>query len=171
MAMQTSAIPVLALVARDHGDAAPGASVTLAFDSRQRSRLRVRLDDGREAALMLPRGEVLRGGDRLASRCGVIVEVRAASETLSEVSAADPAALARAAYHLGNRHVAVEVGPLWLRYRHDHVLDDMLRGRGLTVSAVSAAFEPEAGAYAGTHGHAHGHGDEHAHAPHVSGDR
>jgi urease accessory protein len=170
MAIQASGTPVLALVERHHGDTAPGASVTLAFDSRQRSRLRVRLDDGREAALMLPRGEVLRGGDRLASRCGAIVEVRAASEALSEVSASDPAALARAAYHLGNRHVAVQVGPLWLRYRHDHVLDDMLRGLGLTVSAVSAAFEPEAGAYAGAHGHAHGHGDEHAHAPRVSGD-
>ena len=171
MAMLAPGTPALALIERHHGDAAPGASVTLAFDSRQRSRRRVRLDDGREAALMLPRGEVLRGGDRLVSRCGAIVEVRAASEALSEVSAADAAALARAAYHLGNRHVAVEVGPLWLRYCHDHVLDDMLRGLGLTVSAVNAAFEPEAGAYAAAHGHAHGHGDEHTHAPHGSGDR
>jgi urease accessory protein len=168
MAIQAPGTPVLALTERHHGDAAPDTSVTLAFDSRQRSRLRVRLDDGREAALMLPRGEVLRGGDRLASRCGAIVEVRAASETLSEVGAGDPAALARAAYHLGNRHVAVEVGPLWLRYRHDHVLDDMLRGLGLTVCAVSAAFEPEVGAYAAAH--AHTHAEEHTHAPHASGD-
>ena len=161
-------IPELVLDARDSGDGAPTASVTMSFDSRQRSRLRVRLDDGREAALMLARGELLRGGDRLRSRCGVIVVVHAAPESLSEVGAHEARSLARAAYHLGNRHVAVEVGQGWLRYRHDHVLDAMLRGLGLEVGAVSAAFEPESGAYAGAHthahGHTHGHGPTHAHA-------
>lgn len=132
--------------------------------------MRVKLDDGREAALMLPRGEVLRGGDRLRSRCGAIVTVRAAPESLSQVSASEAGALARAAYHLGNRHVAVEVGQGWLRYRHDHVLDDMLRGLGLSVGAVTAAFEPEAGAYAGSHGHADGHAHDHDHAHDVGHD-
>ena len=76
----------------------------------------------------------------------------------------EPRALARAAYHLGNRHVALQIGPGWLRYCHDHVLDDMLRGLGLTVTVEQAPFEPEAGAYhadadgAHSHGHSHSHG-------------
>ena len=111
-----------------------------------------------EAAIRLPRGEVLRGGDRLCSPEGLIVEVCAADETLSHVSSADPFALARAAYHLGNRHVPVQVGQGWLRYQHDHVLDHMVQGLGLEVSCLSAPFEPESGAYAGHHhGHAHDH--------------
>jgi urease accessory protein len=156
--------PLLELVERHHGDAAAVASVTLPFESRQRSRLRVTLDDGREAALILPRGEVLRGGDRLRSRCGAVVAVVAAPEPLSQVRASEAGVLARAAYHLGNRHVAVQVGQGWLRYRHDHVLDDMLRGLGLDVGAVSAAFEPEAGAYSAPHAHASGHDHDHDHA-------
>ncbi|MGD9835741.1 MAG: urease accessory protein UreE [Piscinibacter sp.] len=132
----------------------------LPFADRARTRQRVRLASGRMAGLDLPRGTLLRGGDRVAG-AGLVVEVQAAPETVSVVRAAAPRLL-RAAYHLGNRHVAVEFGCGWLAYLHDHVLDDMLRGLGLEPECTRQAFEPEGGAYGG-HGHAHGHGHDHAH--------
>ena len=135
----------------------PATTLTLPFAARQRSRQRVRLDDGREAALMLPRGTVLRDGDLLAGEQAPPVQVRAAAETISTARAASPVLLARGAYHLGNRHVALQVGEGWLRYGHDHVLDEMLVGLGLAVICEQAPFEPEAGAYgAGQHAH-HAH--------------
>ena len=156
---ESSGTALLELTARDDGDGPVDASVTLDFEHRQRSRLRVTLDGAGEAAIRLPRGEVLRGGDRLCSAEGTVVQVRAADETLSHVQSADPFALARAAYHLGNRHVPVQLGAGWLCYRHDHVLDHMVQGLGLAVTTLQGPFEPESGAYAGQHsGHAHGHG-------------
>lgn len=136
------------------------ATLTLSFDDRQRSRLRTRLDNGAEAGLFLDRGHVLRDGDRLATGSGLIIEVRAAPEPVSTVHCADALQLARAAYHLGNRHVALQIGTNdmgagWVRYRQDHVLDDMVRGLGMQVIAEDAPFEPEGGAYGG-HAHAHG---------------
>jgi urease accessory protein len=158
--------------------AAPGAALTLAFDARRKSRQRVRLDGGDEAALVLARGTVLRDGDRLRCTDGLVIAVRAAPETLSSVEGADALLLARAAYHLGNRHVPVEIAPGRLRYQHDHVLDAMVRGLGLAVAAVVAPFQPEGGAYAaghahpadghhhGDHDHPHDHGHDHPHGDH-----
>jgi urease accessory protein len=134
-------------------------TLTLPFDARQKSRLRATLDDGREAGLMLTRGTLLRGGDLLRAADGTVVEVRAAPESVSTAFARDAELLTRAAYHLGNRHIAVQIGDTWLRYLHDHVLDHMLEQLGLRVSFEQAPFEPEAGAYDGQ-----GHG-AHAHAP------
>jgi urease accessory protein len=143
----------------------PIATATLTFSERRRSRLRIQLDDGREAALMLPRGSALRDGDRLrADEDGAIVFVRAASETLSFARTDDPHTLLRGAYHLGNRHVPVQLGAGWLAYEHDHVLDDMVRGLGLTVESRVAPFEPEAGAFShGPGGHSHGLDHDHDH--------
>jgi urease accessory protein len=135
------------------GDAAPTARLTLDFDARTKSRLRTQLADGEEVGLFLPRGTILRGGDRLLAADGRIVEVVAAPEDLIEARCADAFALARAAYHLGNRHVAVQVGAGWLRIQADHVLETMLTGLGAEVASLTAPFEPEAGAYA--HGHHH----------------
>ena len=154
---------MLELTQRDLSDCPATSSVTLSFELRQRSRLRTQLDDGREACIVIARGQVLRGGERLRSSAGEVVLVNAAHELLSEVSSADARQLARAAYHLGNRHVAVQLGASWLRYVHDHVLDDMLRGLGLAVSSLAAGFEPEAGAYAAAHAHPHAHGSQHEH--------
>lgn len=136
--------------------------LTLPFADRRRSRLRVRLDDGREAALILPHGTILRDGDRLrAGEGGAVIAVRAAEETLSWATTADPLLLARAAYHLGNRHVPVQVGPGLVAYQHDHVLDGMVREIGLDLHVRQAPFEPEAGGYR-QGGHAHGgHSHEH----------
>jgi urease accessory protein len=147
-------------------DAPPGTphedALTLPFELRCKSRLRVRLDSGQDAALLLPRGRVLRGGDLLRADDGTVVLVRSAAEDVSTASGDDAAALARAAYHLGNRHVALQVGNGFVRYQHDHVLDDMVRALGLTVRAERAAFEPEGGAYA-SHGHGHSHAHSHDH--------
>jgi urease accessory protein len=129
--------------------------LTLPFELRQKSRLRTSLVSGEAVALMLPRGEILRGGDKVSASDGRVFEVIAAPEKLLHVECASPTALARAAYHLGNRHVAVQVGSSFLRLAEDHVLEEMLRGLGATVSRIEAPFEPEAGAYGGHH-----HSDE-----------
>ena len=136
-----------------NGDAAPAARLELNFDARTKSRLRTQLAEGEEVGLFLPRGTILRGGDRLQAQDGRVVEVVSAPEDLLEARCADAFALARVAYHLGNRHVAVQVGEGWLRIQTDHVLKTMLTGLGADVHALSAPFEPEAGAYA--HGHHH----------------
>jgi urease accessory protein len=136
--------------------APPGASpthtLTLPYEARQKSRLLAQLDGGADAGLFLPRGTVLRGGDRLTGPDGVVVLIVSAPEPLSVVRTGDALRFARLCYHLGNRHVALQIEPGELRYLADHVLDEMVRGFGLEVSHESAPFEPESGAYRG-HGH------------------
>jgi len=129
--------------------------LVLPFELRQKSRLRTKLASGEEAGLFLEHGSVLRGGDCLRANDGRIVLVVAADEQLIEAKCATPFELVRAAYHLGNRHVPVQIGDGWLRLQADEVLAQMLRGLNATVTAVSAPFEPEAGAYAGGHHHHH----------------
>lgn len=139
-------------------------SVTLTWEQRTRSRLRAQLDDGRPVGILLPRGTTLRDGDGLESETGLRVRVRAAPETLSRAESADALLLARACYHLGNRHVALQIDPGCLSYLHDHVLDDLVRGLGLAVRVESGPFEPESGAYGGSAtGHQHGAGQHHDH--------
>jgi urease accessory protein len=133
-------------------------TVELPFDLRQKSRLRVKLTSGREAALFLTRGIILRGGDLLKSEDDFVVQVLAAQEPVYNVIAPTPRDLMCAVYHLGNRHVPLQIGDGWLRLEQDYVLKDMLLGLGMQVSEVVAPFEPEAGAYGG--GHRHGHDDE-----------
>ena len=145
-----------------HGPLEPTEKLTLPFELRQRSRLRCMLDSGEEAGLILERGTVLRGGDRLLAEDGRVIAVLAAPEQLSVVASSDPLQLARAAYHLGNRHVPVQLLAGSLRYQHDHVLDDMVRGLGLAVRVETLPFEPEGGAY-GRHEHAHSHAHDHGH--------
>ncbi len=132
--------------------------LVLPFDRRQKSRLRVELASGTEAALFLERGTVLRGGDLLQADDGRVVQVIAANEPVILITASTPRELARAAYHLGNRHVPLEVGEGWLRLEQDHVLQEMLLGLGVQVEGQMAPFEPEAGAYGG--GHRHHHDDD-----------
>jgi urease accessory protein len=120
----------------------------LSFEQRQKSRLRAKLDSGEEVALVLPRGRVLRGGDLVTTTDGRVVEIVGAPEKLLHI---ESESLAKVAYHLGNRHVAVQVGEGFLRIAEDHVLEEMLRRLGARVSHVEAPFEPEAGAY----GHHH----------------
>ncbi|MFK7913070.1 MAG: urease accessory protein UreE [Pseudomonadales bacterium] len=140
----------------------PCDAVALPFEERQKARQRVTLESGTEAGLKLARGTVLRNGDYLLSSQGHCIRIDAAPESVSRVTGADAQTLARAAYHLGNRHVWLQVGDGWLSYLHDHVLDDMIRGLGLTVTSVEQPFEPEAGAY-NTQPHQHDGGPHHHH--------
>jgi urease accessory protein len=140
--------------------ARPGGELLLPFDLRQKSRQRARLVSGEEVAIELPRGQVLRGGDWVIASDGRAIEVVAAVEKVLHVECDSPQALARAAYHLGNRHVPVQVGDGWLRIAADHVLARMLEGLGARLTPMDAAFEPEAGAYGAHHRHDNesGHG-------------
>jgi urease accessory protein len=128
----------------------------LPYDLRQKARQRVRLQSGREAGLLLPRGTVLHDGDILSSANGLRFKVTAAREKVSIVHVDDALLLARIAYHLGNRHVAVQIMLDRLVYLHDHVLDDMVRALGGSLTAAVQPFEPEEGAYHGG-GHSHDH--------------
>ena len=132
------------------------ATVRLSFDARSKSRLLLKLDNGEQAALVVERGRLLRGGDRVRTLDGREVQIIAAEESLLEASSDDPAAIAKAAFHLGNRHVAVQVMANRLRFLNDHVLEEMVKGLGLKVTPVLAPFEPEGGAY----GHHHAHGSQ-----------
>lgn len=153
------------------------ATVELDWDTRQKSRFDATDSAGRHLGVFLPRGQVVRGGDVLVAEDGSLVRVIAAPQAVLRVTACaahgTPLDLPRAAYHLGNRHVALEVQADHLQIEPDPVLADMLRAMHLTVTALQAPFEPEAGAYAADgHGHAaqgHGHaGDhEHGHDAHV----
>ncbi len=143
--------------------------ITLTYEQRTRSRLRARTDDDRDAALNVERGGILRDGDRLRSADGEIILVRAAAESVSAVYCHDALALARVCYHLGNRHVALDIREGRVAYLADHVLDEMVRGLDLDPVAEQAPFEPEGGAYGGHHAHRHDHhdpagGEHHAHA-------
>ena len=128
----------------------------LTFEARCKSRLLLTLDNGETAALVLERGRLLRNGEHVRVEDGRDVQIIAAEESLLEGISAEPLMIAKAAYHLGNRHVAVQLLPDRVRFLHDHVLGDMVKGLGLQVQAVTAAFDPEGGAY----GHHHAHGIE-----------
>ena len=118
----------------------------LPFELRQKSRLRARLATGEEVGLMLARGSVMRGGDVVKTTDGRQVEIVAAKERLLHI---ESDYVARVAYHLGNRHVPVQIGAGFLRIAEDHVLEEMVKKLGARVSHVEAPFEPEAGAYSG----------------------
>lgn len=142
------------------------AYVCLTMVERTKARLKVKLEDGRDAGLFLPRGQLLHHGSLLASDDDFVVEVIAAQERVSTARCDDPTLFARGCYHLGNRHVPLQVEAGWCRYQHDHVLDEMLVGLGLYVTVENAAFQPEPGAYGGTTGgHSHGSEEEYVH-PH-----
>ena len=143
------------------------ATVELDWDVRQKSRFDATDSAGRTLGVFLPRGTAVRGGDVLVAEDGSLVRVIAAPQAVLKITHCPnhgtPYDLIRAAYHLGNRNVPIELKPDHLKIEPDHVLADMLRAMHLTVNAVDEAFEPENGAYA-TGGHAHGgHGHSHDH--------
>jgi urease accessory protein len=139
------------------------ATIELGWDERQKSRLDATDSLGRTLGIFLPRGTALRGGDALVAEDGSVIHVLAAPQPVLVVQACpehgSPFDLLRAAYHLGNRHVPLELQPERLLLEPDHVLAEMLRALHLIVSEAQAAFEPESGAYAAdAGGHAHGSG-------------
>jgi urease accessory protein len=140
------------------------ASVELDWDVRQKSRFDCTDSRGRHLGVFLPRGSVARGGDVLVAEDGSLVKVVAAPQPVLVIrhctEHGTPFDLTRAAYHLGNRHVPIELKPDHLKIEPDHVLAAMLRAMHLIVTEAQAAFEPEAGAYSSHAGHSHGHGHE-----------
>jgi urease accessory protein len=144
------------------------STVELDWDIRQKSRFEATDSAGRQLGIFLPRGTVARGGDVLVAHDGSLIKVWAAPQTVLKITHCanhgTPFDLIRAAYHLGNRHVPIELKPEHLKIEPDHVLADMLRAMHLTVTEVSEPFEPENGAYAtGGHFGGHHHGREHDH--------
>jgi urease accessory protein len=154
------------------------ATVELDWDVRQKSRFDTTDSQGRALGVFLPRGTLVRGGDVLVAEDGSLIQVIAAPQPVLVITACaehgNPFDLTRAAYHLGNRHVPIELKPDHLQIEPDHVLAAMLRAMHLTVREATAAFEPEGGAYSSAgHSHAHvtpaldadhGHGHNHVHA-------
>ena len=163
------------LIAQGQGLAAAllkrAGTVELDWDVRQKSRFDATDSAGRRLGVFLPRGTVVRGGDVLVAEDGSLVRVSAAPQQVLRITHCQahgtPYDLIRAAYHLGNRHVPIELKPDHLQIEPDHVLADMLRAMHLIVQPVEQPFEPESGAYAtGGHGHPathHGHGHDHDH--------
>ena len=144
------------------------AQVELDWDVRQKSRFDATDSLGRRLGVFLPRGTAARGGDVLVAEDGSLIRVLAAPQPVLVVRTCaehgSPFDLVRAAYHLGNRHVALELKPDHLKLEPDHVLADMLRQQHLIVSDAVEAFEPEGGAYgSGGHGHGNGHGPDRGH--------
>ena len=172
-------LQVSKLLAQGHGLAPVllkrAATVELDWDVRQKSRFDATDSKGRQIGVCLPRGTLVRGGDVLVAEDGSLIKVIAAAQPVLVITHCAQHGtsfdLTRAAYHLGNRHVPIELKPDHLKIEPDHVLADMLRAMHLIVHETNAAFEPEGGAYgaqgaagaAHGHGHAHGHGDVHAH--------
>jgi urease accessory protein len=152
-------------------------SITLDWDVRQKSRFESTDSAGRQVGVFLQRGQVVRGGDVLVGEDGSLLKVLAAPQAVLRITHCTahgtPFDLTRAAYHLGNRHVPIELQPDHLKIEPDHVLADMLRSMHLIVNEVSESFEPENGAYGehgGGHHHGHGHGDAHGHDHHAHHD-
>lgn len=150
-------------------DAPVADRLRLPYDARCRSRQKVTLLSGEELLYVLRAGTILRHGDRLLTDSGQAVVVEAASESLLEVRAQDPLHLLRAAYHLGNRHVPLQLDAQFLRFPRDHVLAEMLHGLGCTVAEIEAPFDPDGGAYR-AHA-APGHAPAHAHPAHAGAAR
>ena len=169
-----------------HTEAEPLDTLTLPLELRIRGRLRATTDGGREVGLFLDRGPVLRDGDRLASREGEVIRIRAADEPVVTAHIAAGRPMAALCYHLGNRHVQLAIGMHtpdadaeakgetgWVRFPPDHVLEALAERLGATLTHHEAPFDPESGAYAQAgqgshshdhgHGHGHGHGHEHSH--------
>ena len=152
-------------------------SITLDWDVRQKSRFESTDSAGRQVGVFLQRGQVVRGGDVLVGEDGSLLKVLAAPQAVLRITHCTahgtPFDLTRAAYHLGNRHVPIELQADHLKIEPDHVLADMLRSMHLIVNEVSESFEPENGAYGehgGGHHHGHGHGDAHGHDHHAHHD-
>lgn len=139
-------------------------SLELTFDDRQKSRHKATTTCGQSIGWFIERGHVLKEGELLLCTTGEVVKITAAPESVSTVYAKTPLDLTRAAYHLGNRHVPLQITCDFLRFQHDHVLDEMVKGLGLNVECEQAPFQPEPGAYAA--GHTKGHSHSHAHHGH-----
>ena len=140
------------------------SEVVLSIEQRVKARQKIQLENGSSAGLFNDRGSVLKDGDFLQAESGETIVIKAANESVSTLYTDDALSLSRACYHLGNRHVALQINKQFVRYLHDHVLDDMLVGLGLKPVVELAPFEPEPGAYERNQSKSAHDGGHHSHA-------
>lgn len=131
-------------------------SITLDHDTRKKARIKGKTDNGQDIGIFVERGHPLLVGEVLKTECGKLVVIKGQAEPVSTAVATDWLTFSKVCYHLGNRHTVLQVGELWVRFKPDHVLEELVEKYGLVVNNTPAIFEPENGAYGG-HGHGHAH--------------
>jgi urease accessory protein len=133
-------------------------SVTLDHDTRKKARIKITTDKGQELGIFMQRGHPLLVGEVLKTECGVLIEIKGKAEEVSTATAKNWMDFSRICYHLGNRHTSLQIGELWVRFKPDHVLEELAENYGLSINKTPAIFEPESGAYGSpSHGHSHSH--------------
>ncbi|MEH6825684.1 MAG: urease accessory protein UreE [Motiliproteus sp.] len=158
---------MLRITQRFHGQATEiSDQLSLPFDLRKRGRFKAVTASGREIGLFIERGQVLADGDLLLTDCGQVIQVIAQPEPVVTARSDDWLQFAKVCYHLGNRHVPLQVGERWLRFQPDHVLQDLAELYGLSTKIEQAPFAPENGAYGAHGGHSHGDQDSHSQDAH-----
>ena len=139
-------------------------SITLDHDTRKKSRIKGVTDKGTDIGIFVERGHPLFVGEILKTECGLLVEVKGQAEEVSTAVGTDWLTFSKVCYHLGNRHTTLQVGELWVRFKPDHVLEELAENYGLTIDKTPAVFAPENGAYGKrSSGHSHGHSHNHSH--------
>ncbi|ABM04697.1 UreE urease accessory domain protein [Psychromonas ingrahamii 37] len=142
----------------DHTHDEISDSITLDQDTRKKSRIKSVTDKGANIGIFVERGHPLLVGEILKTECGLLIEVKGKAEDVSTAVANDWLNFSKVCYHLGNRHTTLQIGELWVRFKPDHVLEQLAENYGLSVNSIPAVFEPENGAYGvRSHGHSHAH--------------
>ncbi|MFT5559385.1 MAG: urease accessory protein [Psychromonas sp.] len=142
----------------DHSHDEIGDSITLDQETRKKSRIKSVTDKGSDIGIFVKRGHPLLVGEILKTECGLLIAVKGKAEDVSTAVASDWLNFSKVCYHLGNRHTALQIGELWVRFKPDHVLEQLAENYGLAVNNIPAIFEPENGAYGvRSHGHSHAH--------------
>ncbi len=131
-------------------------AVVLDHDTRKKARIKTITEKGKDIGIFVERGHPLLVGEIVKTECGVVIEVKGKEEDVSTAIAKDWLSFSKICYHLGNRHTSLQIGELWVRFKPDHVLEELTEKFGLTVDRSPAIFEPENGAYGG---HSHSHAD------------
>jgi urease accessory protein len=135
-------------------------SVTLDQDTRKKARIKISTDQGQTLGIFMQRGHPLLVGEVLKTECGLLIEVKGKAEEVSTAIATNWMDFSRICYHLGNRHTSLQIGELWVRFKPDHVLEELAENYGLSIDRTAAVFEPENGAY-GSQKYAHSHSHSH----------
>lgn len=140
----------------NHTHATLDDAITLDHDTRKKARIKAKTDSGKEIGIFMERGHPLLIGEVLKTECGLLIAVKGKNEEVSTAIGTDWLTFTKVCYHLGNRHTSLQIGELWVRFKPDHVLEELAIQYGLTIDHTPAIFEPENGAY-GNHGHSHEH--------------
>lgn len=145
----------------DHTHSEIADSITLDHDTRKKARIKAKTDGGADIGIFMARGHPLLVGEVLKTECGLFIEIKGQAEPVSTVIATDWLTFCKVCYHLGNRHTSLQIGELWLRFKPDHVLEELAQKYGLTIDNKPSIFEPENGAYGvGSHGYSHANEEE-----------